>query len=191
MTLRVFDTLLAGLNCDPHLREAILGDLVELRAARAEVSGERSADRWMRGQVAACVLAFARAALWQSGLRTLAAISGAAAAAMLAILLSVALSSALLQAFVSPQVLARPTILWLAVDLAYGAAGGYLAARLGTPSPLGAALLFGVLGIIVSLMSGADAGGWYRTALLVLLTPATLASGWLRARALARANPSV
>jgi hypothetical protein len=80
----------------------------------------------------------------------------------------------------------RLTIVAFAIDLAFGAAGGYLAARLGRPAPLGAAFVLGLLGVWLTLISGGDAHGWYRLALQLLLIPATLSGGWLRARHLIR-----
>ena len=186
MNPAVIETVLAGLNVDRALRDAITGDLIEERAELAAAHGERSADRWMRRQIVRSVPAFAQAAVRTGGLRLLVAMVAAAVAALLAVGVLIGASAALLSALISPEALARLTMLALAIDLVYGAAGGYLAARLGRAAPLGAAFVFGVLGVAFTLLSGGDAPGWYRPALLVLLIPATVTGGWIRARQLAR-----
>lgn len=191
MSPALLETLLAGLNVDPALRDAITGDLIEERAAVAAVHGERSADRWTRQQVLRSVPLFVRAAVRNGGFRLPAAIVGAALAALLVVSLPIGASAALLSALVSPDTRGRLAIVAFAIDLAYGAAGGYLAARLGRAAPLGAAFVFGVLGLLLTLIAGGDAHGWYRPALQLLLIPATVGGGWLRARHLARrAHPA-
>jgi hypothetical protein len=181
----VIETVLAGLNVDRGLRDAIVGDLVEEHAARAAVQGERSADRWVRQQVLRSVPVFMQAAVRDGGLRLPAAILGAAVVSLLVVLLLVGASATLLSALVSPETMARLTFVAFAIDLVYGAAGGYLAARLGRAAPLAAAFLFGVLGVWLTSRSGADAHASYRLALQLLLIPATVGGGWLRARHLA------
>lgn len=184
MSVTTLDILLAGLNVDRVVRDAIAGDLLEERAALAARQGERRADRWMRRQIVLSMLAFGQAALRDGGVRRLAAIVGAAVTAMLAVGVLIAASSAIWFAVLTPEALARLAVVALAIDLAFGAAGGYLAARLGRSAPLGAALVFGVLGLVLTLTAGA--AGWYALALQLLLVPATLSGGWLRARHLAR-----
>jgi hypothetical protein len=182
----VVETVLAGLNVDRDLRDAITGDLLEERARLAAVHGERTADRWVRQQMLGSVPSLIQAAVRDGRFRLVAAVVGAALAALLAVSLVIGASAALVSALVSPETLGRLTIVAFAIDLACGAAGGYLAARLGRAVPLGAAFVFGVLGVSVTLMWGADPPGWYRPALLLLLVPATMSGGWLRARHLAR-----
>jgi hypothetical protein len=185
MSPSVLEIVLAGLNVDRELRDAITGDLIEERARLAEMHGARRADRWLRRQTLQSVPLFVHAAVWNGGVRRLAAIVGAAVAALLAIGLVIGASTALLVALVSPDTIARLTLVVFALDLAFGTAGGYLAARFGRVAPLGAAFVFGLLVLAIALMvSGGDI--WYRTALRVLLVPATLAGGWLHARHLAR-----
>jgi hypothetical protein len=186
VTPAVLETVLAGLNVERSLRDAITGDLIEERAKLAAIHGERSADRWMRQQILRSLPLFLQAAVRTGGFRLLTAIVGAALAALLAIGLLIGASATLLSALVSPGTIGRLTIVAFAIDLAYGAAGGYLAARLGRAAPLGAAFLFGVLGVSLTLMWSGDAQGWYRPALQLLLIPATLIGGWLRARHLAQ-----
>lgn len=145
----------------------------------------------MRRQILLSVLEFIQSAVWGGGFRLLAASVGAALAALLAISLSIGASAALMYALLSPETIGRLTIVAFAIDLAYGAAGGYLAARLGRAAPLGAALVFGILGVSLTWMWGAEAPGWHRMALQLLLIPATVTGGWLRARHLARrAHPA-
>jgi hypothetical protein len=182
----VVESVLAGLNVDRGLRDAITGDLIEERARLAALHGERTADRWMRQQILRSVPAFVGAAVRTGGLRLLGAIVGAALAALLAVGVAIGASAALLSTLVSPDAIARLTTVALVIDLAFGAAGGYLAARLGRAAPLGAAFVLGVLGVSVTAMSDVDASGWYRLALLLLLIPAAVGGGWLRARQLAR-----
>ena len=186
MSPAVLETVLAGLNVDRALRDAITGDLIEERAAVAAVHGERGADRWTRRQILRSVPLFVRAAVLNGGFRLPAAIVGAALAALLAVSLAIGASAALLSALVAPEAIRRLAIVAFAIDLAYGAAGGYLAARLGRAAPLGAAFVFGVLGVLLTLMASGDAYGWYRPALQLLLIPATVAGGWLRAHHLSR-----
>jgi hypothetical protein len=182
----VVETVLAGLNVDRDLRDAITGDLIEEHAELAAVHGERSADRWVRRQILRSLPVLVQAAVRNGGVRLLAAIVGAALTALLAVSLLIGASAALVSTLVSPETMGRLTIVALAIDLAFGAAGGYLAARLGRAAPLGAAFVFGVLGLSLTLISGGDASGWYRPALQLLLIPATVSGGWLRARHLAR-----
>ena len=186
MNPSVLDIVLVGLNAERELRDAIIGDLIEERAAVAAVQGERRADRWIRRQIMISVLEFVRATVWDGGFRLLAAIVGAAIAALLTIIVAIGASAALLSALLSPGTIGRLMIVALAIDLAYGAAGGYLAARLGRAAPFGAAFVFGVLGVSLTALSGGDADSWYRPALQLLLIPATVTGGWLRARQLAR-----
>jgi hypothetical protein len=184
------ETVLAGLNVDRDLRDAITGDLLEARAELAALHGERRADRWMRNEMLRSLPAFVQSAIRNGGFRLLVAIVGAALAALLAISLMIGATSALMSLVVSPETIGRFTILALAIDLAFGAAGGYLAARLGRAAPLGAAFVLGVLGVSLTLMSGVDATGWYQTALQLLLIPAAVSGGWLRASHLARRTRS-
>ena len=186
----LLDIVLAGLNVDRGLRDAITGDLIEERAHVAATRGERIANRWMRQQILRSVPVFVQAAVCNGGFRLLARVVGAAVAALLAVSMLIGASAALVSALVSPELVGRLTIIALAIDLTYGTAGGYLAARLGRAAPLAAAFVFGVLGVSLTLMSGGDAHGWYRTALQLLLIPATVTGGWLRARHLARHAPS-
>lgn len=109
------------------------------------------------------------------------AIVGAALAALLAVGLASGVSVALLYALLSPETIGRLTIVAFALDLAYGGAGGYLAARFGRAAPLGAAFVFGILCTLVTVLWGGDAHGWDRHALQFLLIPVTVAGGWLRA----------
>jgi hypothetical protein len=185
----VLETVLAGLNVDRGLRDAIIGDLIEERAELAALRGERYAQRWMWQQVLRSVPIFMQAAVRSGGLRLLAAVFGSALAALLAISILIAASVALLSALVSQETIRDLAVVGFGIDLAYAAAAGYLAARLARVAPLGAALIVGVLGVAITVVAGGDAQGWYRTALVLLLIPATMSGGWLRARQLARSAP--
>jgi hypothetical protein len=190
MSPEIVDTVLAGLNVDRDLRDAITGDLIEARARLAAKHGERTAERWVRQQVLRSVPAFVRAAVRTGGFHLVSAVVGAAVVALVAVGALIGASVALLGLLVSAETLARFTIIALVIDLGYGAVGGYLAARLGRVAPLGAAFIFGILGMAVTLALSGDAHGWYRSALSVLLIPATVGGGWLRARGLARRGHS-
>ena len=190
MSPAFIETVLAGLNVDRDLRDAITGDLLEGHAAFAVVHGERGADRWMRREMLRSLPVLMVAAVRNGGFRLLAAIVAAAFTALLAIGLMIGASVALLSIAVSADTMRRLTILAFAIDLCYGAAGGYLAARLGRAAPLGAAFIFGVLSVWITLMLGADTDGWYPLALQLLLIPVTVSGGWLHARHLARRAPA-
>lgn len=189
MSPELLETVLAGLAVDRDLRDAITGDLLEERAALAAAGGERAADRWLRSQVLRSVPAFAQAGFRGGGFRLLAATVAAALAAMLLVGLLLDASAPLWSALVSPQAIGGWLFVALALDLAFGAAGGYLAALLGRAAPLAAAFLFGVFGLALTLASDLDGQVWYRTALVVFLVPATLTGGWLRSRRLVRRAP--
>jgi hypothetical protein len=185
VSLEFLEVVLAGFNLDRDLRDAIIGDLIEERAELAAIHGERGADRWLRWQIFRSVPAFAHGAIRSGGIRLLAATVGAAVAALLAVGISIRVSIVLWPALGPPEALERWVLVSLALDLAFGAAGGYLAARLGRAAPLGATLCFGVLGMALTLASSGEAHGGYQAALLLLLVPATVSGGWLRARHLA------
>jgi len=90
----------------------------------------------------------------------------------------------LLSALVSPDTIGRLAAVFFAIDVASGAAAGYLAARVGR-MPLAAAFVLGVLGVALAMMSPGDGNDWYRTGLQLSLIPAAVSGGWLRARHLA------
>ena len=150
MKTDLLEVALAGLNVNSELRDAIVGDLVEERTELAAVRGERFSDGWMSSQVLRSVPSLAMASLRDGGARTLARIMVAAGAAMLGVMALISLSMAAVFNAVPAQAIARFAVILLVVDLAYGLAGGYLAARLGRSAPLPSAVAFGVLAIIIS-----------------------------------------
>ena len=186
MSPTVVDVVLAGLNVDRDLRDAITGDLMEERAVLAAVRGEPAANRWMRQQVLRSVPLLIHASFREGGLRLIARSIGAAIVALAAISLLIAMVATVLSALVSPDAFARWSSVAFTIDLACGVAGGYLAARLGRANPLGAAFCLGVLGVLTTISPGGDMTGWYRPALQLLLTPMAVGGGWLWARQLAR-----
>jgi hypothetical protein len=103
VSLTALEIVLAGLNVDRDLRDAITGDLLEERAELAAVHGERSADRWMWQQILRSVPLFVQAAVRDGGLRLLAAMLGAALAALLAVSLLIGASTAVVSALLSPE----------------------------------------------------------------------------------------
>ena len=183
MSPGILDVALTALNVDRGLREAIVGDLVEEHAEIAATRGERVADWWMFSQMVRSMPTFAHAALRAGGTRALMRILGAALSALLAVLIVASVSAAVAFNTISPQTMARFAIVVLAIDLAYGVAGGYLAARLGPVAPLASAVAFGVLGVLLSTVATEGATpAWYPLALQLLLVPATALGGWMRAR---------
>lgn len=190
VSLALVETVLAGLNVDRALRDAITGDLIEERAELAAAHGNRFADRWMRHQILRSVPSFVLGAVRNGGVRLMAAIVGAAFAALLAVSALIGVSAAVVSSLVSPEAIGRSMMFALVIDLVYGTAGGYLAARLGRAAPLGAAFVLGVLGVLLTAIAGGDTQSWYRPALQILLIPAAVSGGWLRARHLARGGHS-
>jgi hypothetical protein len=185
MKLSILETLLAGLNVDRDLRDAVIGDLREERARRAASHGDAGAERWLRRQIGLSALHFVGAAIRAGGLRLPVATVGAAVGALVLLAPVIGVSS-VLWSIASLETVGRLAIVALFIDLAFGAAGGYVAARLGTAAPLGAACMFGLLGVTLTIVAGAH--GVYAVALQVLIVPATVTGGWLRARRLAGAT---
>ena len=185
MRLSVLETLMAGLNVDRDVRDAIVGDLLEERARCAAIDGDAGAERWLRRQIGLSALSFVGATIRDGGLRLPVAMVGAAVGALVLLAPVIGVSS-VLWSIASLETVGRLAVVALAIDLAFGAAGGYVAARLGTAAPLGAAFVFGLLGVILTIVTGAH--GVYAVALQVLIVPATVTGGWLRARRLADAT---
>jgi hypothetical protein len=191
MSPTVIDIVLAGLNVDRGLRDALIGDLMEESAELAAAHGVRSANRWMRWQVIRSVPVLAHGTLRAGGPRLLVGVLAAAAAALALVMGLIGVSATAFGELLAPETVRRFGVLVLALDLAYGAAGGYLAARFGRSAPLASALAFGVLAVATSMVSTAEVEhSWYPLALQLLLVPATLGGGWVRARHLARRHDS-
>jgi hypothetical protein len=189
MSVRLIDIALAGLNVERGLRDALIGDLIEARTDVATASGERSANRWLRREILRSLPVLAYGALREGGTRLLVTIVCAAVAALALIMGLVGASAVVLGELTSPETVRRFAVIALTVDLAYGVVGGYLAARFGRSAPLASAFAFGLLGVPITMAStGGTEQSWYPIALQLLLVPATLCGGWLRARRLARQN---
>ena len=186
MSPTLIDIVLAGLNVNRDVRDAITGDLLEERSSLVALRGEDAANNWMRLQVLRSLPVMVYGTIREGGLRVLSAAVGAALVALLVVSAVIGVSTALVSRMVSPDAVQSFVILALSIDLSFGIAGGYLAARVGRAAPLPAAFVFGVLAVAVSTLSGAGATAWYVRALQVFLVPATLAGGWLRAQRLAR-----
>ena len=127
----MLDIVLAGLNVDRGVREAIIGDLVEERSELAAVRGERFANRWMVSQTVRSLPTLSLRALRADGGRAVAQIFGAALASLLTVWISASAAAVVAFNRLSPETTARFAIIILAIDLGYGVSGGYLAARLG------------------------------------------------------------
>lgn len=185
----IVDIVLAGLNVDRELRDAISGDLIEGRARLAETHGGRYADWWVWRQVFVSVPSLVQSSARGQAGSVLAGMIGSAVAAMLVVLLVIGASAKVVSVITPADTLGRALLVMLAIDLAYGVAGGYLAARFGPRAPFGAALVFGLLGLAISMGSvGEQVTRWYQLALMFLLLPATLLGGWVRAREIARST---
>ena len=181
----LLDIALAGLNVDRGLREAIIGDLTEERTELASVRGERFARWWMARQILRSMPVLAHAAFRAAGNRAAFSIVMGAVVALAAVLAVATVSAAVAFEAFSPETMARFAVVALAIDLAYGIAGGYLAARLGRLAPLASAIAFGLLGVTLSVVATAGTtSAWYPVALQLLLVPATVLGGWMRARQL-------
>ena len=189
MNPALIEVVLAGLSVKPELRDAFIGDLIEERTELASARGERLADRWMRRELIRSVPALARGALQSGGTRLLLTTLGAALAAMALVMGMMSVSVAVLDGMIPPEILQRFVLLVLAIELAYGVMGGYLAARIGGSAPFAAALVFGLLGVAITRVASGAEGGWYPLVLQLLLVPATLGGGWVRAHSVARGAP--
>jgi hypothetical protein len=184
MSPELLDVALTGLNVDRELREAIIGDMVEEHAEIAAARGNRLANWWIVSQLLRSAPIFARATLREEGrgwVRAMLRTVGAALLALGIVWVAASLSASVAFAALAPETLARLTIVMLAIDLGYGVAGGYLAARLGR-APLTSAVTFGVLGATASIFAAGTTPSWYALVLSLLLLPATVAGGWIRAR---------
>ena len=184
MIISALETVLTGLGVDGVVREAIVGDLIEEHSRLATARGEIHADRWVRRQVVRSIPFFARGTLRAGGPRLIAATLLAALCALLAVDLLSGASVAVASLMLGPDVLERAAIAALALDLVYAAFGGYLAARFGRAAPLGAALVVGLSGVLLTAISGAPMHTLNRIALQLLIVPATIGGGWLRVRGL-------
>jgi len=185
MKSRILDIVFAGLNVDRALREAIIGDLVEEHSELAAERGDQFADRWIFSQIVRSLPALSLAVLRAVGGRAIARIFVAASASLLTIWILADVSAMVVFNRLSAETIARFSVVILTIDVAYGVGGGYLAARLGRVSPLVSAIAFGVLGVMLTGLTHDDrTPSWYPIALQMLLIPATVTGGWLRARQL-------
>jgi hypothetical protein len=189
MSPELLDVALTGLNVDRELREAIIGDMIEEHAEIAATRGNRLANWWIVSQLLRSAPILARATLREDGedgwVRAMLRTVGAAVLALGIVLVAASLSASVAFAALAPETLARLTMVMLAIDLGYGVAGGYLAARLGR-APLTSAAIFGVLGATMSIFAAGTSPSWYAMALSLFLLPATVAGGWIRARQIVR-----
>jgi len=182
---RSVEIALTGLGVDRELRDAIIGDLVEEQAELAAVHGPRFANRWLLGQLVRSAPSLTHAALRAGGGRTFARMLGGAFGALSSVVIVGSASTALVVDTFAPETLVRFAVIALVVDLGYAMAGGYLAARFARIAPLASAAAFGIMSLMLTLAADAEAmGAWYPIALQLLLVPAAVLGGWVRARAI-------
>jgi hypothetical protein len=185
MISRVFDVVLTGLSVDSETREGIIGDLVEEHAEFAETLGQSFANRWLMSQMLRSLPLLTHQMLRVRGPRVVMKAVGAGFVALLTMLVVSSTSAAVFFAAFSEEALVRFAIIAFAIDLAYGVIGGYLAARLARVAPLVSSLSCGVLAVVFTVVaSGGAVPEWYALALQILLIPAAMTGGWLRARRL-------
>jgi hypothetical protein len=184
MSLAFIEVVLAGLNVERDVRDAIAGDLLEERSTRAAACGDDAANRWMRLQIVRSLPVIVWGTLRNGGFRVSVAVVGAALIALFVV--SAVISAVMLSSVITRDAVRSVAVLALVVDLSFGTAGGYLAARLGRAAPLAAAFVFGAFAVILTSLSAPDATGWYLPTLQLFLIPATVMGGWLRARSLAQ-----
>src|SRR5688500_4510343 len=185
MIPRVFDVVLAGLSVDSETREVIIGDLVEEQAEFAATLGQSFANRWLISQVLRSLPLLTHQRLRAGGPPVMMKAVGAGLVALLTMLVVSSASAAVFFAAFSEEALVRFAIFAFAIDLGYGVIGGYLAARLARVAPLVSSLSCGILAVVFTVVaSGGAVPEWYALALQILLIPAAMTGGWLRARRL-------
>jgi hypothetical protein len=185
MIPRVFDVVLTGLSVDSETREAIIGDLVEEHAEFAAMLGQSFANRWLISQMLRSLPLLTHQMLRAGGPRVMMKAVGAGVVALLIMLIVSSTSAAVFFAAFSEEALVRFAIIAFAIDLGYGVVGGYLAALLARVAPLVSSLCCGVLAVVFTVIaSGGAVPEWYALALQILLIPAAMTGGWLRARRL-------
>lgn len=178
--------LLAGaLVADPGVREAVLGDLAEEHALRAEAGSARAADRWYRREVARSAARLAVCSIGGAGARGYLLTAAAVGAGYAAIAVLVGATEALLDVTLGGSGWVR-AVASLAAGVLCGVAGGYAAAAIGRRAPLLSSVALGVACAAISLAllrrPGDGTPLWYRIGVVVVFLPATAAGGLLRIR---------
>jgi hypothetical protein len=185
MIPRLLDVVLTGLSVDRHTREVIIGDLVEEHAEFAERNGHPYANWWLLSQMLRSLPILTHQTLRTGGPAVVMKAVGAGLLALIAMIVVSSASAAAFFAAFTEDALIRFAIIAVTIDLGYGVIGGYLAARLSRVAPLISALACGVFGVVFTMAASRGAlPDWYALALQILLIPAAITGGWLRARRL-------
>jgi hypothetical protein len=208
---RNIELLLASLGAERHFCDAVIGDLAEEFAHRAERDGLGTARRWYYREAVRAMPHLANNALRRLGMRGVLHRVGIAATAYTVVLMTTLTAAAIIGSVAaqlrhgaplrtwhlsgSPWLSALATFGILAVDAAMAVFGGYLAAYLDADAPLFSAGMLGVSWVSVTLAVSAIAqavGGpptaplaplWLRCAAIVTVVGGSIAGGVIRIRA--------
>jgi len=200
---RTIERLLAGLGATPDFRNAVLGDLAEEFAARAETDGIESATRWYRREALRAVPHLLRS--WLRGFRLgdVGRTAGVIATAYTGMVVTFGILGAMIVGVVRtlgyPGPLLPPLAImastaflsWMMLFcVVWGTVAGYLAAWLDSRAPLVTSATFGVLILLVQFGARHVFAGpispfpaWYLTGAPILVLVGTIAGGILRVRA--------
>lgn len=206
--LRTIELLLASLGAQPDFRDAVIGDLAEEFAQRAEHDGLGAARRWYYREAVRATPHLANNALRRFGARGVLHRVGIAATAYTIVLMTTLTTAAIVGSIAAR--LGAPPRTWhltgsswlsvvamfgmLAVDAAMAVFGGYLAAYLDADAPLFSAGTLGVSWVSVTLAVSAIAQAvagpptaplaplWLRCVASVTVIGGSIAGGVLRIR---------
>jgi hypothetical protein len=193
---RTAEAILEALGAEANFRDALLGDLAEEFAQRAEREGAGAARRWYYRETIRTAPHLLRE--WWRGarMRDVSHLIGVALTSYVFVLMLIVFAAGVARGVATtagwspdPQAieLDRPT--WMAVDLLIGVAattlGGYIAAWLGHRAPLVSALALGTLWSSIFLLISALAGAgpaWARLVTAVVTVVGATIGGVLRVR---------
>ncbi len=205
---RTIERLLAGLGAKPDFRNAVLGDLAEEFASRADADGIESATRWYRREAMRAaphlLLSWVRGARRSDVTHLAGVIATAYTGMLIAGLVLGGVLTAILQAvghtgpLFPPTIVESTTILSCMMLFALGVGGvaGFLAAWLDSRAPLVTSAAFGTLMLVVAFAAQHAFGGaasrqfpaWYLTGAPILEFIGAIAGGVLCVRAWWRVN---
>jgi hypothetical protein len=205
---RTIELLLASLGAQPDFRDAVIGDLAEEFAQRAERDGLSAAQRWYHGEAVRAMPHLANNALRRFGAKGVLHRVGISATAYTIVLMTTLTTAAIVGGIAAR--LGAPPRTWhlsgsswlsvlamfgiLAADAAMAVFGGYLAAYLDADAPLFSAGTLSVSWVSVTLAVSAIAhvvAGpptallaplWLRCGAIVTVIGGAVAGGVLRIR---------
>ena len=206
---RSIEILLEALGAEPHYREAVLGDLAEEFALRAERDGEASALRWYRREAVRTAPHLLHSACHRARRRGLGHLLGVMLTAYTGVfiieMIAVGVVFGTLRAFGVLHVPGRIRVdypAWQASMIALGTLsamlGGYLAAWLNEEAPLFTAFAFSIvwsvlqaIGLTITRTRGTlTLPVWYVVAVPVVIVLGIIFGGILRVRQGTRAEGS-